>query len=360
MNIVVIADARLPVPPQHYGGTERIVAMVCRGLQQRGHHVTLLAHPDSTEGDRLIPHQPPTQAYASRAYRKLWFQGLSLAAIHKADVVYNFGRVDYLWAALKTSVPVIARFANDIRETDLRWLLQQRSQALALISISDDQRRHVSHLGNWTTVYNGVEGDRFPFTSRPAHPGYLAFLGRLTHNKGVHLAIQVAQKTGLPLKIAGNISDEPGGRQYFETQVQPYLSDTIEWVGVVDDAQKVSFLGNAKALLFPIQWHEPFGIVMAEALSCGTPVIATRWGSAPEVIAHGRTGFLCNDVEDMVQAVQQIDRIDRAHCRSECDRRFSHDRMVDGYLQVYHRLVQDPRCLPPPSSWMGKRDSTPS
>jgi glycosyltransferase involved in cell wall biosynthesis len=342
MNIVVIADARLPIPPTHYGGTERIVATVCRGLQQRGHRVTLLAHPESTLGDRLLAHRPPTQAYASRVYRKLWFQGLSVAALYKADGVYNFGRLDYLWAVLKTSVPVVARFANGIHEAEIQTLIRQRSRRLGLISISDDQRRHVSHLGTWTTVYNGVDGDRFPFTPHPAIPGYLAFLGRLTANKGVHLAIQVAQRTGRPLKIAGNISDEPGGRAYFETQVRPHLSDTIEWVGVVDDAQKVAFLGQAQALLFPIQWREPFGIVMAEALSCGTPVIATRWGSAPEVIAHGQTGFLCDDVDEMVQAVQQISTLDRRQCRAECDRRFRADSMVEGYLRVLERLISSP------------------
>ena len=170
------------------------------------------------------------------------------------------------------------------------FLLARRREALALVSVSDHQRAHLAETGPWRTIYNAVDTDRLAFAPRP-DPGYLAFLGRLTPDKGVHVAIEVAERLGRPLRIAGNVSDEAGARRFFETRVRPQLGDGIEWVGPVDDDAKVPFLQNAAALLMPIQWDEPFGLVVAEALACGTPVLAMRRGSMPELIHDGITGF---------------------------------------------------------------------
>ena len=169
------------------------------------------------------------------------------------------------------------------------FLLAPRRKALALVSVSDHQRAHLAGTDPWRTIHNAVDTNRLAFAPRP-DPGYLAFLGRLTPDKGVHVAIEVARRLGRPLRIAGNVSDEAGARQFFETRVRPQLGDGIEWVGPVDDEAKVPFLQNAAALLMPIQWDEPFGLVVAEALACGTPVLAMRRGSMPEIIHDGITG----------------------------------------------------------------------
>ena len=262
-----------------------------QGLAARGHQVTLMAAKGSRDYGRLITHPwAGARPYPYRAWCKVRFQALSLWHTRHADVVINFGRVDYLWSLLKTTTPLICQFQNPIEHSEIEFLVSRRAEALVFVSVSDHQRAHLAGTGSWRTIYNAVDTDRLAFAPRP-DPGYLAFLGRLTANKGVHIAIEVAKKLGRPLRIAGNVSDEAGGREYFETRVRPQLGDGIEWVGPVDDAAKVPFLQNAAALLVPIQWDEPFGLVVAEALACGTPVIAMLRGSMPELIRHGVTAF---------------------------------------------------------------------
>jgi glycosyltransferase involved in cell wall biosynthesis len=218
-------------------------------------------------------------------------------------------------------------------------LLARRRKALALVSVSDHQRAHIADAGSWRTIYNAVDTARLAFAPRP-DPGYLAFLGRLTANKGVHVAIEVARRLGRPLRIAGNVSDEAGARQFFETRVRPQLGGGIEWIGPVDDDAKVPFLQNAAALLVPIQWDEPFGLVVAEAHACGTPVLAMHRGSMPELIRHGVTGFLCRSTDEMAGAVARLGEIDRRACREDCERRFSAARMVEEYLHAIRSVAR--------------------
>lgn len=337
MRVTVIADPVLPVPPVKYGGAERIVANLCEGLMRRGHQVTLVAAPGSRSYGRTLTHRPPDNSrFVSRAGRKLLFQPLSLAASARADVVHNFGRVDYLFALLRTRVPLIHTFENPIAAYELELLLRRPRERMLLVSISDHQRREWERRGRWRTVYNCVDVRAFRFSARP--DGYLAFLGRLTANKGVHLAIEVARRTGMKLKIAGNVSKEPGGEAYFEQKVRPALGGNIEWVGEVDDARKAALLEGAAALLFPIQWDEPFGIVVAEALACGTPVIATRRASTPETVRDGETGFLCDSVDEMVRAVGRLPELRRESCRAFAENVFSADRMVERYEELYREV----------------------
>lgn len=341
-RILVIADAKIPVPPAGYGGTERMVALLCAGLAARGHQVTLMAAKGSRNYGRLITHPwAGCKPYPYRAWCKIRFQAQSLAAAGRADVVINAGRVDYLASLLRTSKPLICRFDNPIEQPIVDFLLARRSEALALVSISDHQRAHLGGAGFWRTIHNAVDTDRLAFAPR-ADPGYLAFPGRLTENKGVHIAIEVARKLGRPLRIAGNVSDEAGARQFFETRVRPQLGDGIEWVGPVDDEAKVPFLQNAAALLMPIQWDEPFGLVVAEALACGTPVLTTQCGAMPELIRHGVTGFLCRSTDEMIDAGSRVGEIDRRACREDCERRFSADRMVADYVTAARDLVGAP------------------
>jgi glycosyltransferase involved in cell wall biosynthesis len=187
-------------------------------------------------------------------------------------------------------------------------------------------------------VHNAVDTQALQPPANGAR-SYLAFLGRVTSNKGADTAIEVARRSGMKLKLAGNISQEAGGREFFETQIRPRLGDDVEYVGPVDDKTKNKLLRGASALLFPIRWAEPFGLVMAEALACGTPVIAARCASAPEVIEHGKTGFLCDSEDDMVAAVGRLTEIDRACCRQAAEGQFSSERLVQDYLESIRRVT---------------------
>ena len=258
-----------------------------------------------------------------------------------ADVVINFGRVDYLWSLLKTTTPLICQFQNPVEDSEIEFLVRDVRGPL----VRERQRSPACASGRHRRMADDLQcrGYRSACVRAPPRSGYLAFIGRLTANKGVHVAIEVAKKLGRPLRIAGNVSDEAGGREYFETRVRPQLGDGIEWVGAVDDAAKVPFLQNAAALLVPIQWDEPFGLVVAEALACGTPVIAMLRGSMPELIRHGVTAFLCRSTDEMMDAVGRLGAIDRRACREDCEARFSADRMVEDYLAAAMDLIGAPR-----------------
>lgn len=339
MKVTIISDPILTVPPRGYGGSERVIAELCRSLRHKDHRVTLLAATGSDNFGRLIVHRAPdNRSFTSRAGRKILFQITSLAASIDADVVHNFGRVDYLWALLKTRVPLVHTFVNPIVESDLAVLRGPQRPRLTLVSVSNHQRKEVSDRCRWETVYNAVNVERLRFTPKADDPPYLAFLGRLTHNKGVHVAIDVARRAGLPLKIVGNISQEPGGPEYFESRVRPEFGNGVEWVGdVLDDQEKAAFLGGAMALLFPIQWDEPFAVVLGETLACGTPAIALRRASTPEAIMDGRTGYLCGSPDEMVAAVGRISEIRREDCREFAEKALASDVMADRYLSIYKR-----------------------
>lgn len=341
MRVLVIVDPQIPVPPVHYGGTERIAALVCSGLAARGHIVDLIAGVGSRSyGGRLYTHTAPTRAKVSRAYRKILFQFLLAWAVRHADVVVCHGRIDYLWWLLKTSKPVVVQLQNPTSQREIDWLVGRRDYRLRIVGVSRDHVAGLQPAAIINTIPNATDLDRFHFCPTPEPPVYFAFLGRLTANKGVHLAIEAARTAGVRLKIAGTVSSEPGGEEYFATQVKPYLGGDIEYVGPVNDAQKASLLGGATGLLFPIQWREPFGIVMAEALACGCPVIGWRNGSVPEVVRHGETGFIVNSVEQMATAIRDIGQIDRAACRRDAETRFSPDALVEAYLRVFGKLVR--------------------
>lgn len=337
MRVTVIADPITPVPPLHYGGSERIIAALCSGLTRAGHQVRLVAGPGSRRYHDLIVHKEAGPSFLSRARHKLLFQPLSLWAARDADVVHNFGRYDYLHWLLSTDVPLVHSFMNIIGPRDLAFFAR-RQRRLALVSPSDNFRRDVPPTPQWKTVYPSIEIERISFSARP-RGNYLAFLGRLTANKGAKEAIAVARGAGLPLKLAGNVSRELGGVEYFEREVRPQLDGQIQWIGEITDAQKSEFLGNARALLFPIQWEEPFGIALAESFAAGTPVIASRRGATREQIIEGQTGFVCDSVEEMIAATARVDELDRAACRRVCETRFSSQAMTSCYLRLYQDLL---------------------
>lgn len=324
MKILVIADPHIPVPPHTYGGTERIVALTCEALVALGHTVVLLAGAGSRDyGGGLTVHRAPTMSLPSRGWRKLLFQMITAHLSADVDLVICHGRYDYLGAVLARGVPLLLWMHNPVVQRDIDYVLARGARNVRFVGISRSQVRGLVPTDRIEVVYNCVDTVRHPFGAQPESPPYLAFLGRLTPNKGVHLAIQAARRAGVRLVIGGNVTHEPGVRDYFEGQVRPQLGVGCTWIGPYDERTKFKLLQGASALLFPIQWDEPFGLVMIEALACGTPVIALRRGSTPEVVRDGQTGFLCDGPDAMAEAIGHIPALDRRACREDAMARFS-------------------------------------
>ena len=335
----MIADSKITVPPKGYGGAERIISYLCTGLTGRGHHLTLMAASGSTNYGRLVTYPwAGRRPYPWRVYCKLhFFARALLEARQRHDVVVAFGRGDYLLPLLHADFPFVYNFQNPIDAGQVRGLQRHARSRIALVSVSNAQRSGFDGP-IWRTIYNAADTDRLKYCCAP-QGGYLSFLGRLTANKGVDTAIRVAQRTGLTLKIAGNVSDEAGGRGFFESQVRPHLIRGIEWIGEIGDNEKSIFLGQATALLAPIRWEDPCPIVVAEALACGTPVIAFKRGAMSELIRDGVNGFLVSTEQEMADAVANLPSISRRACRDDAEARFSVDAMVDRYLQVISSVL---------------------
>jgi len=343
MRILIIADPVIPVPPSHYGGAERIVALYAQEVARLGHRVDLLAGPGSRSyGGRLHIHQGPSKAYLSRAHSKIRFQLQSLWAARDCDVVYSHGRFDYLHSLLRIGKPLLHLFHAPINQQLINFAEASIRANAAFHFISANQAAHARISAPSCVIPNPVD-------TRAYCPGkgtgdYLAFLGRLAFSKGVDVAIAVARQTGRKLVIAGNVSNEEGGEQYFREQVEPHLDgDQIRWIGPVNDAQKQELLSNADALLFPIRAGEAFGLVMSEALACGCPVIATRREATPEVIDHGLTGWLCEpeepSVDAFVEAVHHLHELDRRACRKAAEQRFDVRVVAPRVLEVMMKLA---------------------
>lgn len=317
-----------------------MIALFCEGMRQRGHHIDLFAGPGShSYGGRTWIHSAPSRWWPDRAVRKIWFQLISLLAARNADVVMNFARLDYLWALLKTRMPIVCRFANPVPQSEIDWVLARRQERVHFLGISYSQVAKLEPRELITVIHNPVDTARFRFDEESHNPPYVAFLGRITSNKGADTAIEIARRAGVRLKLAGNVSNEPGGKEFFETKIRPHLSDDAEYVGPLDDPAKQEFLGGAQALLFPIRWTEPFGIVMIESLACGTPVVATRCASTPEVICHEKTGFLCDSMDELVDGVGRSRQLSRRACRAEAEQRFSIDVITSQHESLLRDLI---------------------
>lgn len=340
MRIAQVAPLFESVPPALYGGTERVVSYLTEELVRRGHHVTLFASGDSQTGAKLVSVVP--QSLRQGRWRDpLPAQMIQLAEVFERASEFDLihCHVDYLafpFGRLVTT-PTLHTMHGRLDLPLLRPVLQ-RFAGTTLVSISDAQRQPLHDLPlHWAgTVHHGLPLERYPFSPRGGH--YLAFLGRLSPEKRPDLAVAVALRTGLPLKIAAKV--DPADQEYYEREIVPLLDHPlVEFVGEIGDRDKPAFLGNALALLFPIDWPEPFGLAMIEAMACGTPVIARPCGAAPEIVVPGLSGFLVDTLDEMVEAVKQGDRIDRTGCRRYAAAHFSLERMTDGYEAIYRQLT---------------------
>lgn len=337
MRIALTACPENPVPPVHYGGSERIIDMLARGLVTRGHDITIFAHPHSSTAGRLVPWPGRTSRSAADTARNATTLAHQILA-GGFDVVHSFSRVAYLTPLLPMRIPKLMTYEREIsRRSVLMGHLLSRG-TLWFSAISRRMMRSVDDVGTWRLVFNGVPLDRYEFRQDPGPEAPLVFLGRIEEIKGPHFAIEVAQRARLPLIIAGNIP--PEHRQWFESKITPHLDGlNITYAGPVNDAQKNDLLGRARALLMPVLWEEPFGLVMAEAMACGTPVIGLARGAVPEVVEHEVTGFVCRNADEMVCAVGALGRIDRAECRARTERLFSDGAVINAYENVYRELL---------------------
>ena len=343
LRIALVADPYVPVPPVHYGGIERVVAFLVEGLVARGHHVTLWAAPGSDVPCETVEYGVPPHTGRVDRLRELAQVAVPLFRRRaEFDVVHSFGRLAALMPLLPLPLPKIQSYQREITPRSIALAQRLGGDSITFTACSTNCRRPVSHLGRWETVYNGVPMADYDFRPDVPEDAPLTFLGRIERIKGTHNAIEVARRTGRRLVIAGNVPDEH--RTYFEAEVAPHLDgEQIRYVGPVDDRQKNEMLGASAAFLMPIEWEEPFGIVMAEAMACGTPVIGTRRGSVPEVVEEGVTGFVCDEVDAMVAAVGRLGELDRAATRARCEAFFSDTAIVDAYEDLYRRVVAQRR-----------------
>ena len=339
LRIAQVAPLYESVPPPLYGGTERIVGYLTEELVRRGHEVTLFASGDSTTAARLIAAAPRAlrldTAVADAIIHHVVQMRNVIERAHEFDVIHN--HMDYLGFPLTfaATIPMVTTLHGRLDYPDLVPLFAAYRD-VDVISISDAQRQPLPQLRWLATVHHGLPTHLYQ--PGVGAGGYLAFVGRISPEKRLDSAIRVAEATGLPLKVAAKIDKVDVA--YFEREIRPMLaSPLVEFVGEIGDAEKGPFLGGARALLFPIDWPEPFGLVMIEALACGTPVIARRRGSISEVIEHGATGFVCDDEEDMVQAVRRLDALDRGRCRAAFEARFTVERMAEDYVRLYDTVL---------------------
>jgi glycosyltransferase involved in cell wall biosynthesis len=340
MRIALTADPELPVPPLHYGGIERIVDMLARNLVKRGHEVTLFANRRSSCPVPSVgwPGQRSNSGLAT-------LRNAATLARHVAtggfDIVHSFSRIAYLVPILPFPIPKLMSYQREISPRTTRMALRLSRGSLEFSAISRQMIEATALAGRWHLVPNGVSLDTYAFRARVDPNAPLVFLGRIEEIKGPHLAIEVARRTGLKLILAGNVPD--AHRAWFNVHVAPYIDGNhIRYVGPLDDVQKNELLGRSSALLMPILWEEPFGIVMAEAMACGTPVVGFRRGAVPEIVEADVTGFVVDTMDELVAATRRVYMIDRAACRARVERLFSDVAVTDGYISLYSQMISRP------------------
>ena len=351
LRIAQVAPLYEAVPPGAYGGTERIIATLCDGLVAQGHDVTLFGPATSMTDAKLQAFEKPLRERFSAEE-----MGNVAPHLHQemlAEVSWRSGEFDVIHSHLDLlalpftrliATPTVLTLHGRLDLDFVRELLP-RYGSVPLVSISNDQRRAVEDLDlTWAaTVYNGLDLSRYNEVPHDSD-GYLGFVGRIAEEKGPLAAIEVSRRTGVPLRMAAKV--DPTDVAYYEEDVAPQMGSGVDFVGEITEDEKPAFYAGARATLFPSDWPEPFGLVMIESLAAGTPVVALRRGSVPEVIEDGVTGFICDDVDEMADAVGRVGQIDPEACRRGAER-FTAERMCRGYVDVYRSLLRSRLPRPP-------------
>jgi glycosyltransferase involved in cell wall biosynthesis len=339
MRIAQVSPLYESVPPKYYGGTERVVSYLTEELQRQGHEVTLFASGDSVTSARLVAACRRSLRLDKHCVDQMAHHVLMLERVFQCagefDVVHF--HLDYLHFPLsrRQRLAHVTTLHGRLDIPDLEPLYREFRE-MPVVSISDAQREPLPRANWQATVYHGLPDDLYRF--RPEPGTYFAFLGRISPEKRVDRAVEIAKQVGMPLKIAAKV--DRVDNDYFQGVVAPLLRDPlVEYVGEIGDGEKDEFLGNAYALLFPIDWPEPFGLVMIEAMACGTPIIAYRHGSVDEVMEEGRTGFIVTTLEGAIEAARRIPELNRKRCREVFEERFTSRRMAADYLRVYEGLI---------------------
>lgn len=333
MRILLIMDPAIPVPPPLYGGHERLVAMFAKEYEKFGYEVTLLAGPGS-EWKRL-------KTYGINGYyrsrwqktKELWQVWRYLLKSHQQfDLIHNFGRLLYLLPLLNQPVQKIMTYGREVSKKAIRRIHLFPQKNIQYTACSNYCVNTGNVAGKWHTIYNAIEFSKYNLQTTVTADAPLMFLGRVEALKGCHTAVKAALNTGNRLWIAGNI--EPEHQDFFIKEVKPHLNEQIVYLGPLNDEQKNHYIGKSKALLFPIEWDEPFGMVMVEAMACGTPVIAFSKGSVPEVVEGGVTGYVVNDQQEMEEKIHQVHQLDRERCRAQAQLRFDAPIIAQHYLNL--------------------------
>jgi len=341
MRIAQVAPLYESVPPKLYGGTERVVSWLTEELVAQGHEVTLFASGDSLTTANLVSACPQALRLNPNCIDQFAHHVYMLQQVvnRKDDFDLIHFHIDYQHFPVSRSEQLsqITTLHGRLDIPDLVPMYREFAE-MPVVSISDAQRIPLPWV-NWQgTVHHGLPENKFAPCAKSGD--YLAFLGRISPEKGVDRAIEIAKRAGVPLKIAAKV--DRADKEYFETRIKPLMDHPlIDFIGEISDHEKNEFLGNAWAFLFPIDWAEPFGLVMIEALACGVPVVAHPFGSVPEIIEDGVSGFLVKDVEEAVTALKRIPSIDRAMCRLQFEKRFTARRMARDYSAIYERIVRE-------------------
>jgi glycosyltransferase involved in cell wall biosynthesis len=338
----MISGPEIPVPPYQYGGIERIIYMLVCGLSQLGHEVHLFAHSDSHVPVKHISYLGKKSEVLIDTIRNSFQIAAHLLRQGRFDVIHNFGRLSYLLSVMRYSVPKIQSYQRYVTPRSARFGKILAGKSLVFTACSRSCAATASGAGGrWLIIPNGVQLDRYQFNPNVPLDAPLVFLGRVERIKGAHTAIRVAQITGKRLVIAGNHAQIGNESEYFKNEILPHCDgEKISYMGAVDDIQKNQLLGQAAALLFPIEWEEPFGIVMTEALACGTPVVAFKRGAVPEIVQDKVTGFVCSSTDEMAEAVKNLNGIDRKQCRRLVEEKFSDEIITKMYEDLYFSLLK--------------------